>query len=153
MTRFALLLCPHCDWTETCGPDGVTAWLGKARKLRAGRPLEDDVAFEVLRGAAGALACPACGGRGLAVQPVVEEDWPEARRCAYCRQPISPERLEALPDADCCAACQQRAERGNAPTEVEYCPKCGAPLVLRLSRSAGITRYVRACTNVPPCRL
>ena len=153
MALSALLRCTRCSWTETCGPEGITAWLGKARRLRGGRPLEADVALEVLGGAAGELECPGCGAVGLIVQPAIEDDWPEARRCAFCNKPIPPERLEALPEADCCAACQQRAERGEAPTEVEYCPKCGAPLALRLSRSAGLTRYVRACTNVPPCRL
>ena len=63
------------------------------------------------------------------------------------------ERLELLPDTTFCAACQRKAERGETTTETEYCPKCGAPMAVRLSRAAGLTRYVLVCTAQPPCRL
>ena len=39
------------------------------------------------------------------------------------------------------SACQRAAESGKAG-ETEYCPLCGSPLALRLSRSAGLARYV-----------
>jgi hypothetical protein len=130
----------------------MVAWLRGAGKLRAHRPVEDDIMAELLRAAADELACPSCGRIGLGVGPDDEEPWPEAVVCSICRKPIPAERVEALPEADMCAACQKLAESGAVPVELEYCPKCGAPMTLQLSRSAGLTRYVQVCTNVPPCR-
>lgn len=83
--------------------------------------------------------------------------WPQARPCTGCGQAIPRERLELLPEATLCAACQAAAEdddaAGRPAATGEYCPRCGAPLVLRASRGRGITRYRPVCTGSPPCRL
>jgi predicted RNA-binding Zn-ribbon protein involved in translation (DUF1610 family) len=91
----------------------------------------------------------------LLVAEAPEQDvaWPEAPRCTMCGRPIPPERLEVFPDATTCVACQRADEQGRAPAAIEYCPKCGAPLIVRQTRGQGITRYTRACSNTPPCRL
>ena len=68
-------------------------------------------------------------------------------------EPIPPERLEILPGTRRCVKCQNAAELGDARDEPEFCPKCGSLVELRVSRGAGITRYKRVCTGVPPCRL
>jgi len=51
-----------------------------------------------------------------------------------------------------CLACSWAEESGQAPAAVEFCPRCGAPMELRPSKSAGVTRYVMTCTANPPCR-
>ena len=149
------LRCARCSWTELCGPEDAVRWLRKASKLRAGSEPEWEILCEVLRSAAGQLACPQCGTKGLAVGPARDDatDWPGDKTCSACGKAISPERAEALPEATLCATCQRQEERGRATTEIEYCPKCGAPMELRPSRSGGVTRYVMACTGDPPCRL
>ena len=148
------LRCPRCPWTEVCGPKDVVRWLRTARKLRAAGQPEWEVLCELLQSAAGQLPCPGCGAVGLVVGPARDDaDWPELRRCAACGKTIDGERLEAVPDATLCAACQRAEESGRPQEEIEYCPKCGAPMELRPTRGAGVTRYVMACTAVPPCRL
>ncbi|HUT87944.1 MAG TPA: TraR/DksA C4-type zinc finger protein [Thermoguttaceae bacterium] len=149
------LRCAQCPWTELCGPEDAARWLHGARKLRAASEPEWEILYEVLRSAAGQLACPQCGAKGLAVGPAREDTsaWPGDKTCSACGQAIPRDRAEALPDATLCAACQRREEQGRSTAEIEYCPKCGAPMKLRPSRSGGVTRYVMACTGDPPCRL
>jgi len=149
------LRCARCPWTELCGPEDAARWLREARKLRAGSQPEWEILCEVLRSAAGRLACPQCGAKGLAVGPARDDatDWPGDKTCAACGKAIGRERAEALPDAVLCAACQRQEELGRTTAEIEYCPKCGAPMELRPSRSGGVTRYVMACTGDPSCRL
>jgi hypothetical protein len=110
---------------------------------------------EVLRAAAGRLACPACGKVGLVAEPAPDDqpDWPGPRPCAACGKPISQKRQRAVPGATLCTACQQDEELGRAKTETDYCPRCGAPMKLRPCKTGGITRYVLTCTAEPPCRL
>lgn len=151
--RLLSLSCAGCAWSEPCGTAEIARWLAKARKVRPGREPELDVMIEVLRAAAPGLACPECGAKGLSIGPPAADpaDWPETL-CSACSRPIPEERLEALPGTTLCAACQRAAESGEAG-ETEYCPLCGSPLALRLSRSAGLARYVMVCTGNPPCRL
>lgn len=150
---FLELQCPRCPWSEVCAPADVARWLLKARKVRPGREPAPEIMAEVLRASAAALACPSCGRTGLRAGPACEDrcEWPEAV-CSACAGPIPAERLEALPGATFCAACQRMAESGRAE-ETEYCPKCGSPMALRLSRGGGPARYVMVCTGSPPCRL
>ena len=149
------LSCPACTWFLVCDKaDAIEA------QLRAGGFLLDERAPSaralqtLLRGAGPRLTCPECGSEGLEVAPYTagEGDWQEAITCEVCRKPIPPERLEALPGVRRCIACQQAAESGAEREEPEYCPKCGAPLVLRVSRASGTTRYKLFCTGMPPCR-
>jgi len=149
------LRCRRCSWTQVCGPDDAARRLREARKLRPGSEPEWEILYELFRSAAGQLACPECGTKGLAVGPALEDetDWPGSKPCSSCGWPISAERLEAVPGATLCAACQRDDELGRLKTETEYCPKCGSPMQLRPSRSSGVTRYVLVCIGNPPCRL
>jgi predicted RNA-binding Zn-ribbon protein involved in translation (DUF1610 family) len=147
------LRCPNCRWSEFCGRMEMANWLRKARKLTARSRMETEVMIEVFRATAASLACPSCGQVGLAaVSADAPFDWPELKRCGVCSQPIGQERLEAVPDATLCAACQRNEEQGRPPSVTDYCPRCGAPMMLRPSRTAGVTRYVPTCTGNPPCR-
>jgi predicted RNA-binding Zn-ribbon protein involved in translation (DUF1610 family) len=130
-------------------------WLRAAGKVRVGREPDPELLDELFRSTAVQFECPGCGKSGLVARPSAgdDADWPEMRPCTACGRTIAPERLEAIPDATLCAACQQREESGEGPVEVEYCPKCGSPMSLRLSRSPGVSRYVMVCTGNPPCRL
>jgi Zn finger protein HypA/HybF involved in hydrogenase expression len=154
-TPYVELRCPACPWAEVCGPEAVAGWLRRARKLRARSAAEWDILHEVLQATAGQLACPGCGHVGLSIAPARDEaaDWPGARPCSACGQTISEERLRAVPATALCAACQQDEERGRAITEIEYCPRCGAPMELRPAKGGGVARYVLVCTGSPPCRV
>ena len=81
-------------------------------------------------------------------------DWQTAVFCEICREPIDPERLEAVPGTKRCAVCAAKVESGQLDEiEPDYCPNCGALVEVRVSRGSGITRYKRVCTGEPPCRL
>ncbi len=148
------LRCRLCAWREVCGPDAMIAWLTKAGKLRRGSEPETEILQPLFLAAVPQLDCPKCGQRSLAAARAEEDraEWPDVVPCAACSKPIPPERLQAVPEATLCAACQQAEESGNPRVEVEYCPKCGAPMQLRPVRGSGITRYRMACTGNPPCR-
>jgi hypothetical protein len=103
------------------------------------------------------MTCPICKEKSLSATPRAvedDEDWQSAVLCEVCRKPIPFERLDAIPAAKRCAQCQERTESGGADeSEPDFCPKCGAPVEIRVSRGTGITRYKRVCTAFPPCRL
>lgn len=149
------LRCTACSWRELCGPNLVAGWLRRAGKLRAGRQPEPDILYEVLCATVGQLACPKCGKVGLAVGPPGEDltEWPGPRRCQSCSKPIPKARREAMPHATRCADCQRDSELGRPTEQTQHCPRCGAPLEVRVSRSGGSTRYVLACSANPPCSL
>ncbi len=129
-------------------------WLRRARKLRAGSDAETAIVEELFRASAAQFRCPKCGRKGLRAAAPAEDlaDWPESVLCSSCRQQIPPERSAAVPGTRLCAACQNDEEAGRGKQEIDYCPRCGSPMELRLSRSRGITRYVLTCTANPPCR-
>ena len=115
---------------------------------------DEDPGYELVRelfvSSAAGFSCPQCGRAGLAAEISSPEDddddWGEGRLCRSCQKPIPPERLEVFPDAEYCAACQETASDTDASEEPEFCPQCGSIMVLRTSRTGGITRYVMACT-------
>ncbi len=152
--RYLELRCSGCSWTEVCGPPQIAAWLRRVRKVHPGKEPESEILIELLLAAAETLACPECGRVGLLASPCAEDfgDWPEAVTCDTCSTPIPEERLAILPGTTRCAACQQNEESGRAPTEPDYCPRCGSLMELRPSHSGGVARYVLACTGNPPCR-
>lgn len=129
------------------------AWLRAVGKLRQEAKPDAALIDELFRTTAGQFACRVCGAVGLSVKPVDDEDedvaWGQPRRCEDCSAPIPRERLELFPQTRLCVACQSRDERGARPTEVEYCPRCGAAMQLVLSRGSGISRYRVSC---PSCR-
>jgi predicted RNA-binding Zn-ribbon protein involved in translation (DUF1610 family) len=150
--RYLELRCPACAWRETCGLPGITAWLQRMGKIRPGREPEPEILYELFRAAAPQMTCPGCGETGLLVTSA-DDGWDDPPRCAACSRPIDPQRLAAVPGATLCAACQGDVEQGRTASSDEFCPRCGAPMALRLSRRAGVARYVMACTAQPPCRL
>jgi hypothetical protein len=148
------LRCPACSWAQECGEAETVRQLrtiGMLKRNPHATPLE---LRELIFAAASRITCPQCSRVGLIATDAPEQDalWPAARRCAICGLPIPEDRLEVFPTATTCVACQQADEQGRAPKHVEYCPKCGAPLVVRQTRGQGITRYTMVCSGTPPCR-
>lgn len=142
------LSCPECAWRQSCGPQGMADWVRTTGMLRRNQRPSPAELVELLRAAAARLACPQCGQTGLVACAAADDaqDWPGARTCEACGRPIPAERLEALPNARLCTACQRGDDRGDPPSQVDYCPRCGSPMTIRQSRSTGITRYVAVCS-------
>lgn len=158
------LLCPKCQWRTLAGPEELARRLRALGLFRRAKQPPEDLIAEILKTNLHRLQCEACHHVGLVVVEADDantlgssadrtDDWQQAVLCQVCHQPIPPERLEVLPNTKTCVACQDQADRGQTPVEPEYCPKCGALLELRVSRSGGVTRYKQFCTGVPPCRL
>jgi hypothetical protein len=149
------LICSNCRWQTICGRDDAIARLRLIGLLRREPDPGDDLVAALLVEAAPRMTCPICKEKRLTARPSENDadDWQAAVRCEMCRQPIDPERLEAIPGTKRCAACQGKAESGQLAIEPEYCPHCGALMEIRVSRGSGITRYKRVCTGQPPCRL
>jgi hypothetical protein len=151
------LTCRNCRWRTVCGRDDAIARLRIIGLLRRDREPDDELVAELLVEAAPRMTCPICKDKTLAASPSFDDagdDWQAAVLCEICREPIDPERLEAVPDTKRCAACQGKTECGQlTEIELDYCPNCGALVELRVSRGRGITRYKRVCTGEPPCRL
>jgi len=147
--------CPACAWSELCGPEGMSRRLVQARRLKRTSEMNLEMLSELFQASAGKLACPECGHEGLDLRrrSDLDEDWPGGRPCSACEKLIPEERLELYPEATVCAACQEKLDRGDPVGDMDYCPRCGAPMQLRQSRSSGVTRYEMACTGSPPCRL
>jgi ribonuclease HI len=80
-------------------------------------------------------------------------------RCSNCRAPIPRERLEAIPDATLCVACQRETEAkpvGFRLSDVT-CPRCAGKgirsrLVWRTPRDPTLPPYFLGCTRFPECR-
>ena len=131
----------------------MLTWLKQVRMVRRDAAPEPDLLPELFRSAAGKFTCPTCQVVGLRVADVDDQEddneaWGMARACDVCGKPIASERLEALPDATLCTACQSGADRGESFSAAEYCPRCGNVMALRKTTS-GLTRYVMTC---PQCR-
>jgi phage FluMu protein Com len=160
-----ILACAKCGWRTTCGEDELARRLRTLGLLRRSPHPPTELVSELLRVNIRRLVCDACHHTGLAIieaddgGPLLstsaddDGDWQQARICEVCREPISQERLGVLPTALRCAKCQDLADRGAEAAPIEYCPKCGAVLEMRVSRGGGITRYKQFCTGDPPCRL
>ena len=97
------------------------------------------------------------GGEGVGAGEVVDVP---VRACAGCGRPIAPERLDALPGATRCVACQQRSEAAPSDprvSEVE-CPRCAAQgfrarMVWRTARDPALfDGYFLGCSRFPECR-
>lgn len=149
---FMQLTCRSCGHQSLCGRGEMIARLRQIGMLkRSGEP-DPELLVELFTTSAKAFTCTSCDANGLvatAAEDELEGDWGEARRCASCRQPIPPERLEVFPTATFCAACQSKAASSPASDEPEFCPRCGSLMTLRQTRGAGITRYAMRC---PQCR-
>jgi len=146
------LRCSVCDWLQLCGPGMMRDWLRKVGKIRATSDMDSAILVELFCSCASQYVCPECGQHGLHVAAETDEDWPQAVSCEVCSKPIPAERLAAIPGTTLCAVCQEKEEQGVDTTQPEYCPSCGALMIVRPSSSGGITRYVASCTGNPPCR-
>jgi hypothetical protein len=149
------LQCRQCAWAQECREAEVAGWLRRAGMLKRNPQATPEEMRELILAVAARLACPQCGHIGLAAADAPDEEalWPAARRCEVCGKPIPPERLDVFAAATMCVACQQASDQGRAPQETEYCPQCGAPLVVRPTRGQGVTRYALVCSANPPCRV
>jgi hypothetical protein len=151
------LQCGACGWRTVCGESEIVRRLRTLGLFRRAPTPPEDLVVEMLRSHGHRLACDCCSATSLGVRlddPNADEgDWEQVIVCEVCRQPIPQERLAVFPRATRCAACQEALDRGETFIQPEYCPKCGAVLELRVSRSGGVTRYKLFCTSHPPCRL
>lgn len=152
------LTCRECGWRTVCGPADAASRLRLIGLFRREPDPDESILAELLVESAGQMTCPICKEKRLVASPssVIgddEDEWQTAVLCEVCREPIDPERLEAIPGAKRCAACQGKAELGQLGEEPDYCPQCGALMQVRVSRGGGITRYKSFCTGEPPCRL
>jgi hypothetical protein len=110
-----------------------------------------DVLLQLARAAAGRLSCSECGG-SLTFDTVEERDEWEllSRECSACGVMIPAERLALFPASELCARCQERIDGGQSPDQHDdYCPRCGARMVVRRRRGEGIAGYEQVC---PACR-
>jgi RNA polymerase-binding transcription factor DksA len=151
------ITCRNCGWRTVCGRDDAVARLRLLGQLRREREPADDLVETLFVESAPRMTCPICKEKNLMASPTELEnadDWQTAVLCETCREPIDPERIEALPNTKRCAACAAKAESGQLQdVDPDYCPHCGALVEVRVSRGSGITRYKRVCTGDPPCRL
>jgi RNA polymerase-binding transcription factor DksA len=154
------LICGNCSWRTVCGREEAVARLRSNGMLRRDPDPDDELVRVLMVDSVSRMRCSNCDEKRLTAHTLdsdelpEEVEWQTAVLCEVCREPISPERLEALPTTKRCVRCQGNAEVTSSATETtEYCPHCGAPIQIRVSRGAGITRYKRFCTGNPPCRL
>ena len=148
--------CAECGWWTLCGSSELARRLRTLGLLKRAPDPPDELVGELLATYGPKLRCDRCQATNLQIADLTDDDrgdWQQARTCEVCRTPIDPERLAVVADATRCAACQTSADRGQAPLEVDYCPKCGAPMELRTAHSGGVTRYKLFCTATPPCRV
>lgn len=152
----AELTCRDCGWRTVCGEAEIARRLRKLGAFRRAPRPPEELVREVLASRSDELRCDQCRSANLAVTLDAASDddgeWDQVVVCEVCRKPIPRERLEVVPGARRCAACQSAADVGALAAESEYCPKCGSLMELRVSRS-GVTRYKMVCTGNPPCRL
>jgi hypothetical protein len=149
------LVCAKCQWRTVCGRGDAITRLRLVGLLRREPEPADDLLAVMFVDGARRMTCPFCKAIGLRADAgeADEDGWQAAVLCEICRQPISPERLEALPGVKRCVACQGKVESDGGDVEPDYCPHCGSLVEIRVSKGAGITRYRRFCTGSPPCRL
>jgi Zn finger protein HypA/HybF involved in hydrogenase expression len=151
--------CSNCGWRTVCGLADAIARLRIIGLLRRDKDPDEDVVATLLVEASPRMTCPLCKEKALTARKSADadedaaDDWQAAALCEVCREPIDPERLEAIPGTKRCAGCQGKSEAGQLADEPDYCPNCGAFVEVRVSRGGGITRYKRVCTGEPPCRL
>jgi hypothetical protein len=145
------LLCTACGWSVSCGPTAMLERLRAVQMLRPGAAPDPELLPQLFIAAAAKSTCPDCGRMGLAAirETQSDDEWPGARPCEGCGEPIGQERLLALPGARRCARCQQADESGQSSGAADYCPRCGSIMQLKPTRSAGLTRYALFC---PACR-
>ncbi|WP_164104657.1 hypothetical protein [Candidatus Laterigemmans baculatus] len=149
-----MLHCRRCGAQSILGRSERLSLLRKAGKLRRDARPDPALIDTLFEAELPRLACPECGETALEQReelPSPEdeldpEEWGEARRCVACRSIIHPDRLEILPDTRQCSACAAAGKTGEAD-ERDFCPRCGAELLLAEARGAGLARYTSQCRS------
>ena len=108
------LHCSNCGWRTVSGVDDAIARLRLIGLLRRDREPDEDVVAALLVEATPRMTCPLCKEKRLTAEPTTDAadaaDWQAAILCEVCRQPIDPERLDAIPGTKRCA-CLPRQSR------------------------------------------
>lgn len=142
------LLCPQCSAVELCDAKCMLARLRSVGILKREAKPDPELLRELFRGSANKFTCHRCDHLGLVAREASVEEWPETRKCQACGTSIPRERLEIFPQAQRCAACESQSKESHSD-EIEYCPRCGEIMTVRLSRGSGISRYMTFC---PSCK-
>lgn len=146
--------CRACRWGIVENRDQILARLRSIGMLSRDAPDEATI-WELARVASGRLTCPQCGAAGLGIERTQDDDaelWGDPIPCEFCAAMIPAERLAVFPNSKVCAKCQAKLDRGETAGGVDYCPRCGAPMVVRATRGDGITRYQQVCSQGARCR-
>jgi DNA-directed RNA polymerase subunit M/transcription elongation factor TFIIS len=148
--RYIELRCRACSYVTECNPAELHARIQQVGLLRRVNDPAWELLCELLPSAAARFRCPDCQHLGMSTALLEEndDDWAETRNCRACGKPIPAERLELFPQANMCAACQQQDDAKTSDDDPQYCPKCGALMIVRQRRGSGITRYAIVC---PEC--
>jgi hypothetical protein len=109
------VICRNCAWRTVCGRDDAIARLRLIGLLRRDPDPVDELVATLLLESAPRMTCPICKEKQLHARSADAEegddgDWQAAVLCEICRQPIPPERLEALSDTKRCVGCQGKVE-------------------------------------------
>jgi hypothetical protein len=139
------LRCRECGWTECCDLAQMRAALQRTGMLRRATDPEPSLVVELFRQSVSKFACPECDA-AVTAQDVDDCSWNDARKCEGCDKVIPPARIAAMPQAEFCAECQQKVDRGEPVGEPEYCERCGGVMVLKRS-TKGIRRFVEQCSS------
>lgn len=151
--RLALLTCKQCDEKQKWDAAGRLRALQKAGHLRKVTDPKSPLVDELFTSQVSSLPCPSCKQAGYLhltwIDPQEQadsedDDW-GGRLCKSCRQPIPAERLQVIPNATLCVACQQTEVcASNCSTlSDESCPKCGNWLHIETRRSSLRTHILR----------
>ncbi len=146
--------CRRCPWGSVENVEQIVARLRSIGMLARETP-DDATLMELAKAASDRLPCPECQQTGLTFEVALDDDpdvWGDPIPCELCGELIPAERLEVFPSSKVCARCQAKLDRGEQAGPLEYCPRCGSPMTLRLSRGSGITRYQWVCSLGTQCR-
>src|SRR6476619_4935384 len=104
------LTCENCGWRTVSGRDDAVARLRIVGQLRREREPDEALVKTLFVEAAPQMTCPICKEKSLFARPsqdIDDEpgDWQTAVLCEICREPIAPERFEAIPGTKRCAIC------------------------------------------------
>src|SRR4029079_842650 len=119
MTMFSYeLKCRECGWRAISAVDDAVARLRIIGQLRRERDPDETLVETLFAEAAPQMTCPICKEKSLFARPSASsdedfEEWHTAVLCEICREPIAPERLEAIPGTKRCAVCTAKAESGK----------------------------------------
>lgn len=145
------LRCSACAHVTVIDFDEAVSRLRQHGHFRRADADSAEVVLALLELVAASWSCDRCPSNGLAVTrdhrlAACEEEsaWENSRPCAKCRRSIAPERLEALPNATLCIACETGSRDANHE-EPSFCTRCGARMEVARSRRAGPTRYILEC--------